>query len=100
MQQEKQARSAILKDDEMVDKIFRAYGILKSARMITCSEFTSLVSYARLGAAAGLIDIPLETLGKLLVEMQPATLNSITGKANTAQERDKIRAQKIREALK
>lgn len=99
VQQEKQAREAILKDDQVIDKIFRAYGILKTARMITCAEFTSLLSYVRLGAAAGLIDIPLETLSRLLVEMQPATLNALTGKANTAKERDKIRAEKIRELL-
>lgn len=100
VKQEKQAREAILQDDKVIDNIFRAYGILQTARMISCSEFTSLVSLVRLGAAAGLINVPLETLSRLLIEMQPATLNTLSGKVNTAAERDKLRAEKIREALK
>ncbi len=98
-EQERQARNSVLKDDNVLDNIYRAYGILKTAHIISCNEFTNLVSLVRLGAAAGLLDVKLETLSKLLVEMQPATLNTMTGKINSAAERDKLRAQKIKEAL-
>lgn len=98
-EQERQARQALLKDNNAIDKIYRAYGLLKSAHMLSCSEFTSLVSLVRLGAAAGLIDVSLDTLSRLMIEMQPATLNTISGKANTASERDLLRAQKVRETL-
>jgi protein arginine kinase len=97
--QEKQARQALLKDNSAIDKIYRAYGLLKSAHMLSCNEFTSLVSLVRLGAAEKLIDVKLETLNRLLIEMQPATLNTISQKANSAAERDLLRAEKVREAL-
>jgi protein-arginine kinase len=67
--------------------------------MLSCNEFTSLVSLVRLGAAEKLIDVKLETLNRLLIEMQPATLNTISQKANSAAERDLLRAEKVREAL-
>ncbi|MGN0467140.1 MAG: protein arginine kinase [Acutalibacteraceae bacterium] len=99
VQQEQQARQALLKDNSVIDKIYRAYGLLKSAHMLSCNEFTSLVSLVRLGAAEGLLDVKLDTLSRLLIEMQPATLNTMSGKANSAAERDLLRAQKVREAL-
>lgn len=97
--QEKQAREAILKDNKVIDKIYRAYGILKSAHMISGAEFTSLVSLVRLGAQGGLIDVPLETLSELLINMQPATLNTKQGKALSSSERDVLRAECVRQAL-
>lgn len=98
-QQEKQAREALLKDDVFIDRIWRAYGILKSAHMLSCSEFTDLVSLVRLGAAQGILDIPLETLSRLLVEMQPATINASQNRSCTSAERDVIRAKAVKEAL-
>ncbi|MBQ8027994.1 MAG: protein arginine kinase [Clostridia bacterium] len=99
-QQEKQAREILVKDDRVIDRIFRSYGILKSAHMLTCSEFTKLLSLVRLGAAQGLLNIPLETLSTLLIEMQPATVNAISKRALSRSERDIIRAERVREALK
>lgn len=98
--QEKQAREALLKDNRVIDKIYRSYGILQSAHMLSCNEFTSLVSLVRLGVSGGLIDVPLQTLSRLLIEMQPATLNTSEGKACSSAERDVIRAEKVRLALK
>lgn len=97
--QERHAREALLKNDAFIDKIFRAYGILKSAHMISCAEFTALSSLVRIGAAAGLLDVKLETLTELLVEMQPATINAALGKAFTSSKRDVIRAEEIKKAL-
>lgn len=98
-QQEKQLREALLKDDVFIDKIWRAYGILKSAHMLSCSEFTDLVSLVRLGAAQGILNIPLETLSRLLVEMQPATINAVQNRNCSPTERDVIRAKTVKEAL-
>lgn len=99
VQQEMQAREILLKDNRVIDKIHRAYGILRTAYVLSGSEFTSLISLVRLGAVGGLIDVPLEKLGRLLVEMQPATINTAESRACTSAERDVIRAQKVREAL-
>ena len=97
--QEKQARSVLVKDEDFMDKIFRAYGILKSAYKLTSKELTNLISYVRLGAAEGLFDIPVEKLGTLMTELQPATMNTQSETPLTRSQRDIRRAEKVREAL-
>ncbi|MBR5438250.1 MAG: protein arginine kinase [Clostridia bacterium] len=97
--QEKQARSVLVKDEDFMDKIFRAYGILKSAYKLTSKELTNLISYVRLGAAEGLFDIPVEKLSTLMTELQPATMNTQSETPLTRSQRDIRRAEKVREAL-
>ena len=65
--QEKQARAILVKDEDFMDKIYRAYGILKSAYKLTSRELTNLLSYVRLGAAQGILNVPLETLSSLFI---------------------------------
>ena len=98
-EQESQARQALLKDDAFIDRIFRAYGILTSAHMISCDEFCDLLSLVRFGAAQGVLKLPLETLSRLLVEMQPATINAMQGENLSQRERDVFRAKAVKEAL-
>ena len=98
-EQETQARQALLKDDAFIDRIWRSYGILTSAHMISCDEFCDLLSLVRLGAAQGIIDLPLETLSRLLVEMQPATISVLQGENLSQRERDVFRAKAVKEAL-
>lgn len=97
--QEKQARALLIKDEDFMDKIFRAYGILKSAYKLTSKELTNLISYVRLGAAEGLFDIPAEKLSALTTELQPATMNTQSEASLTRSQRDIKRAEKVREAL-
>lgn len=97
--QEKQARAVLIKDEDFMDKIFRAYGILKSAYKLTSKELTNLISYVRLGAAEGLFDIPVEKLSALTAELQPATMNTQSEAPLTRSQRDIKRAEKVREAL-
>ncbi len=97
--QEKQARAVLIKDEDFMDKIFRAYGILKSAYKLTSKELTNLISYVRLGAAEGLFDIPMEKLSALTAELQPATMNTQSEAPLTRSQRDIKRAEKVREAL-
>ncbi len=97
--QEKQARAVLIKDEDFMDKIFRAYGILKSAYKLTSKELTNLISYVRLGAAEGLFDIPVEKLSALTTELQPATMNTQSEAPLTRSQRDIKRAEKVREAL-
>lgn len=98
--QEKQARKEILSDNRVIDKIYRAFGILQTAHMLSWGEFTSLVSLVRLGAFGKLIDVETTELSRLLIEMQPATINAREGRALSAAERDVIRAEEVRNALK
>ncbi len=97
--QEKQARALLVKDEDYLDRIYRAYGILKSAYKLTSKELINLISYVRVGVSEGILDIPAEKLREMTVLLQPATLNALSGKVLTQTERDILRSQKIREEL-
>lgn len=97
--QEKQARAVLIKDEDYLDKIYRACGILKSAYKLTSKELMNLISYVRVGVSEGILDIPAEKLRALTVLLQPATLNTSVGKVLTQTQRDVLRSQKIREEL-
>lgn len=97
--QEKQAREALIKDEDYVDRIYRAFGIMKSAYKLTSQELMNLISYVRVGASQGILDVSPEVLSTLGVELQPATMNVASGRAMSQAERDLARAQRVREAL-
>ena len=100
VEQERIAREKMAKHIELQDKIYRAEGILKSARLIDASEALTYLSRLRLGVNTGLIkDISLDTINRLIVEIQPATLMQLTGKTLTPQERDITRAKLIRQEI-
>ncbi|MBQ1243137.1 MAG: ATP--guanido phosphotransferase, partial [Clostridia bacterium] len=97
--QEKQARAVLVKDEDFMDKIYRAYGILKSAYKLTSRELIGLLSYVRLGASEGILNVPLETLSALFIELQPATMNAQSEAPLSQSQRDIQRAERVREAL-
>lgn len=97
--QELAVREQMLQNMAWQDKIFRALGILSSARLLSADEFMQLASLVRLGAAQGLLDISLEKLSELMVDMQPATINAREGKNLEPAQRDELRAKAVREAL-
>ena len=82
------------------DGIFRSFGILSNARMLTSNEFMALISDVRFGITMGIIKaVPLEVINTLLCEVQPATLQTKENHPMNEQERDVLRAQIVREAL-
>lgn len=97
--QERAAREETSKSIETEDAVFRAYGILKSARILSTKEFMSLISKVRLGAVLGMIKTDLKTINELMVSMQPATINAFVGKTLSLEERDVERAKIVRERL-
>ncbi len=98
--QELQTRAAMAKQIDVQDKIYRSEGILRSARLIDGSEALMHLSRVRFGVTSGLIkDISLETINRLIVEIQPATLMLSTGKELAPNERDAVRATLIRNNL-
>ncbi len=97
--QEKQARALLVKDEDYLDRIYRAYGILKSAYKLTSKELMNLVSYVRVGVSEGILQIPAEKLREMTVLLQPATLNAQSGRVLTQTERDVLRSQRVREEL-
>ncbi len=97
--QERSARQELLKSIHTEDAIFRAYGTLKWARLLTSTELMTNLSLVRLGSVAGKINVPIETLNELMVSMQPANINSRAGQRLDSQERDEIRAAEVRKKL-
>ena len=96
---EREAATLMLEKAENADRIWRALGILQTARLLSGDEFMELVSLVRMGAANGLIELELEKINELIVSMQPATINAKQGQNLNPSQRDAIRAQAVREAL-
>lgn len=83
------------------DKIWRAYGILKNARMLSQKEFVNLSSAVRLGVGLGLFDnVDLKTINYLLLYTAPAHLQKMKGRINNPETREIERANYVREVLK
>jgi protein arginine kinase len=79
------------------DKIFRSYGLLLNARLLSSQECFELLSDVRLGVSMGIIkDIDIVTLNEVLVLSQSATLQKISGKELDQDERDIKRAELLR----
>ncbi|MCL2323358.1 MAG: ATP--guanido phosphotransferase, partial [Oscillospiraceae bacterium] len=86
---------------EFDDKIFRALGILRNAILITKNEAIGLLSDVRFGLEMGTINnIEKRTLNRLLIEIQPSTLEKIFNSSFNSRERDFHRARLIKERLK
>ncbi len=97
--QERAAAAEMIKNPAEEDKIFRALGVLKNARLLSTDEFMELISVVRLGAARGLIETDIEKLNNLIVNMQPATISVTSGEADGPAARDALRAKTVRETL-
>lgn len=97
--QERSAAKTLMENPQQEDKIWRALGILKNARMISCDEFMELSSLVRLGARENKIDLDIKKLNELTYSVQPATMNAREGKDLTAQQRDILRADMVRKAF-
>lgn len=86
---------------DIEDRIFRALGILKTARVIDSKECLKLLSNVRMGVEMGIIkNIDKTVLNSLLVNTQPATLSKTFDNKLSAKELNIKRADYIREKLK
>ncbi|MBQ3005503.1 MAG: protein arginine kinase [Clostridia bacterium] len=97
--QERAAAGEMIKNPEVQDKIFRAYGVLKNARLLSTDEFMSLMSIVRLGAVNNILDINIEKISELIVNMQAATLSVMKGESLPPEKRDMFRAEVVRETI-
>jgi len=97
-EQERLARAELLQRPEWENKIWRAYGICRYARMLESSEAIELLSLLRMGAACEVLNVSRETIYALMTEIQPATL-CIAQDVSNPDERDKARAEMIRNEL-
>lgn len=98
MEEERKARKKLSSNIVIQDKIDRAAGVLKSAKMISSGEFMELLSYIRFGLSVGLIQgITAEELNGLSVKVQPATLTASSRKPLDQTQRDILRADMTRQ---
>lgn len=78
---EQNAREQVLKSKNLVfikDKIFRAYGTIKYAQVLSCDEAYKLLSQLKFGVALGFFtNLSFELLNELLEEIEPNTLSMI-----------------------
>jgi protein arginine kinase len=96
---EKGAEETLMKDaaDQIEDKVWRSYGILTNARVLTSNEVMNLISAMRLGLSLALIDkCDFKMLNELLIITQPAHLQKFVGREMDTTERDMVRADLVR----
>ena len=82
------------------DRVYRAYGTLKYARLLSSEEAMRLISDLRLGVALNIIPgIRVSLLNELMVKIRPAFLNKISGQEMMPPERKVYRAGLVRKEL-
>lgn len=99
---ENEARGVLMKRNRatLSDRIWRAYGTLKSAYIISSNETINLLSMVRLGTDIGLIkNLDRPTVNKLFILIQPAHLQKLEGRPFNPSQRDIKRANLIRKVL-
>ena len=99
---EENARQVLARDalDEIEDKVWRAYGLLRYARSISFDEMMNLLSAVRLGVSMKLLpEIRVSKLNELLLWTQTAHSEKLAGRSLTKREREIERAGTIRQIL-
>jgi protein arginine kinase len=79
---ERRAREYLIRDSQqdLHDRVSRAFGILCSAQTISSEETMHLLSSVRMGINLGLIrDVEIPTINQLFIHTQPAHLQKIRG---------------------
>ncbi len=103
IEHEENARASLLerKPKLVYNHVGRAYGILANAHSISSKETMNLLSLMRLGADAGLFpDLERSLVDELFVLTQPAHLQKQHSEKLSAEERDVLRADMLRERLR
>ncbi len=94
--QERRMRKELILNLMVQDKISRAIGVLKSAKLLSSDEFMDLISLVRFGVSANLISgLSFDAINKLMIEVQPATM----GEFESTDARDMKRAEIVKEKL-
>ncbi len=103
IEHEENARASLLerKPKLVYNHVGRAYGILANAHSISSKETMNLLSLMRLGADAGLFpDLERSLVDELFVLTQPAHLQKQHSEKLSAEERDVLRADMLRDRLR
>lgn len=99
---EREARCAMLRRQRCVveDRVYRGVATLRAARMLRLDEAMKLLSNVRMGVCLGMVPgIPLATLNRLTVAVQPAHLRAAYPECQRDEEEHEARARIVRAAL-
>ncbi len=99
---ERQARRALLEKRRRLveDKVMRAIGILRNARLLSPEEAIVLLSDVRLGVVTGLVKgVSEQDVNQLILLTQPAHLQRVLGQEMDQNTRREARADLVREKL-
>jgi protein arginine kinase len=99
---EHHARRTLLNDRtvQLDDKVHRALGSLRSARLMSSEEVLSLLSHLRMGINLGRIkQLDIRTVNELMLMTQPAHLQKLIGRKIEGDARRAARADYIRSKL-
>ncbi|MEK4253903.1 protein arginine kinase [Ureibacillus sp. FSL K6-2830] len=102
IEQERNARQTLLKQSQVAleDRIHRAFGTLKHARIMTSEEAATCLSNVRLGIDLGIIkNVSKHVLNECTILIQPGFVQQYAGTTLEPGERDVFRAKLIREKL-
>lgn len=99
MRLEREARESIVNDarEELEDKVYRACGALRYARLLELNECISLLSALRLGLHCGIVQRPAPgRLNELLLDCLPAHMQMELGRGMNDDEINRHRAERAR----
>src|SRR4030095_8415556 len=99
---ERTVRDSLLEQRREVieDKVWRAFGMLQTARTINSEETMDLLSAVRMGVNLKIIrDVEISTVNELFILTQPAHLQKMERSELNGPERDITRATFIRNRL-
>ncbi len=99
---EHHARKTLVSDrtTALDDKVFRALGLLRTARLMSSEETLFLLSHVRMGVHLGRVkEIDLRTINELFLLTQPSHLAKILGRKLEGDHRRAARAEFIRQRL-
>lgn len=102
IEREGEARQKLLSQNrlELEDRLMRSWGIFTNARKLDSREFMKLISDVRLAVDLGVLPEDLRPgIDNLMEDAQPASLNLRFGGSVPAQDRDRLRAQVVRETM-
>ena len=77
---------------KIADKVFRAIGILKNARMIDRKEIMKLTSDVRLGIGLGILDIDIDRINRIIEQTTDVSIENKLGSNINEEEKDIERA--------
>lgn len=93
------ARETLLRDvgTQIEDKVGRALGILRHARLLTSEELMNFSSALRLGVDLKIVEgVDIASLNRLMVESKSSHLQFRAGRSLSPDERDVLRAEQVR----